>query len=96
MRLERSNRLWHPRPMSSNVVNLNRFRKKKAKEERVKQAETNSRLHGRTKAEKQRELSERTRASQALEGKRLEGDAATASAEAEAELIELSEVHKPE
>ena len=82
--------------MSSNVVNLNRFRKKKAREDRVKQAETNSRLHGRTKAEKQRELMERKRASQALEGKRLEGDTASSTAEAEADLIELSEVPRPE
>ncbi len=82
--------------MSSNVVNLNRFRKKKAKEERVKQAATNSRLHGRTKAEKQRELSERKRASQALEGKRLEGDATSSASEAEGELVELSEVRRPE
>ena len=74
--------------MSSNVVNLNRFRKKKAKEERVKQAATNSRLHGRTKAEKQRELSERKRASQALEGKRLD---ASISSEAEGELIKRSQ-----
>ncbi len=87
--------LWHPRSMSSNVVNLNRFRKKKAREDRVKQAETNSRLHGRTKAEKQRELMERKRASQALEGKRLEGDSANTASEAEGEQIELSEVHRP-
>ena len=73
--------------MSSNVVNLNRFRKKKAKEERVKQAATNSRLHGRTKAEKQRELLERTRTSQALEGKRLEGEAASEADPREAFLL---------
>ena len=47
----------------SNVVNLNKFRKRKAKVERVKQAETNRRLHGRTKAE---------RALEALQKKRLE------------------------
>ncbi len=46
-----------------NLVNLNRFRKKKAKEEKEKRAETNRRLHGRTKAE---------RALEALEKKRLE------------------------
>jgi hypothetical protein len=39
----------------SNVVNLNKFRKQKAKQARVKQAETNRRLHGRTKAERARE-----------------------------------------
>ena len=37
------------------VVNLNKFKKQKAKVERVKQAETNRRLHGRTKAERARE-----------------------------------------
>ena len=48
----------------SNVVNLNKFRKRKAKAEEKKRAETNVRLHGRTKAEraleaKQKELLER-------------------------------------
>ena len=47
----------------SNVVNLNKFRKQKAKESRQKQADTNRRLHGRTKAE---------RASDALQKKQLE------------------------
>ncbi len=47
----------------SNVVNLNKFRKQKAKAERIKQAGTNRRLHGRTKAE---------RALEALQKKRLE------------------------
>jgi hypothetical protein len=47
----------------SNVVNLNKFRKKKSKESRKKQAETNRRLHGRTKAE---------RASEALQKKQLD------------------------
>ncbi len=48
----------------SNVVNLNKFRKQKQKVEREKQAETNRRLHGRTKAERARE---------ALQKKQLEG-----------------------
>ena len=48
----------------SNVVNLNKFRKRKAKEEEKKRAETNVRLHGRTNAErtlesKQKELLDR-------------------------------------
>lgn len=38
-------------PMAS-VVNLNKFRKAKAKVEREKRADTNRRLHGRTKAER--------------------------------------------
>lgn len=49
----------------SNVVNLNKFRKAKAKAEEKKRAETNVRLHGRTTAErtleaKQKELLDRT------------------------------------
>lgn len=49
----------------SNVVNLNKFRKKKSKEASKKQAETNRRLHGRTNAERVRE---------ALQKKRLESN----------------------
>lgn len=45
------------------IVNLNKFRKQKAKDARVKQAETNRRLHGRTKSE---------RAHDALQKKKLE------------------------
>ena len=48
-----------------NVVNLNRFRKQKAKVEKAKQAETNKRLHGRTKAERLLELKQK----QLLDGK---------------------------
>jgi len=59
----------------ADVVNLNRFRKKKAREERAKQADTNRRLHGRTQAEKDRERVERARAARALEGKRLQAEA---------------------
>lgn len=59
--------------MAGNVVNLNRFRKKKQREERAKQAEINRIRHGRTQAEKDRELTERERAARTLEGKRLEG-----------------------
>jgi hypothetical protein len=33
------------------VINLNRYRKQKARKERAKQAETNRRVHGRTKQE---------------------------------------------
>lgn len=58
--------------MAGKVVNLNRFRKKKAREEQAKRADTNRRLHGRTGAEKERERLERERAARALEGKRLE------------------------
>ena len=58
--------------MSGNIVNLNKFRKKKARAEKVKQADVNRIRHGRTKVEKDRELAERERATRLLEGKRLE------------------------
>jgi Domain of unknown function (DUF4169) len=48
-----------------NVVNLNRFRKQKAKLEKQQSAETNKRLHGRTKAERLLELKQK----QLLDGK---------------------------
>jgi hypothetical protein len=49
----------------ADVVNLNKFRKRKAKLEKEKQAETNRRLHGRTKAERLLELKQK----QLLDGK---------------------------
>jgi hypothetical protein len=58
--------------MASNVVNLNRFRKKKQREEKTKQAEINRIKHGRTNAERERERVERERALRGIEGKRLE------------------------
>ncbi|MFO0737585.1 MAG: DUF4169 family protein [Labilithrix sp.] len=58
--------------MADNVVNLNRFRKKKARAEKAKQAEINRIRHGRTQAEKDRERIERERAARLIEGKRLE------------------------
>lgn len=63
--------------MAGNVVNLNRFRKKKQREEKAKQAEINRVKHGRTKAQKESELADRERAARALEGKRLEHDGET-------------------
>jgi len=58
--------------VSSNVINLNRFRKKKQREEKAKQAEINRVRHGRTQAEKDRERLERERAARLIDGKRLE------------------------
>ena len=55
-----------------NVVNLNRFRKRKAKEDAAKRAETNRRLHGRTKAERARDELSKKRLDSKLEGARLE------------------------
>ncbi len=60
------------RGVSGNVVNLNRFRKKKQREEKAKQAEINRIRHGRTQAEKDRERAERERAARLIDGKRLE------------------------
>jgi hypothetical protein len=55
-----------------NVVNLNRFRKRKAKEERKKQAEVNRRLHGRTKAERARDELQKQKLAHAVDGARLD------------------------
>ena len=72
--------------MASNVVNLNRFRKQKRREEEARQAEVNRVRHGRTKGEKARELADRERAARLLEGKRLaavDDTAATTALEAD-------------
>jgi hypothetical protein len=66
--------------MASNVVNLNRFRKKKQREEKAKQAEINRIQHGRTNAERERDRVERERAWRGMEGKRLERDPENADA----------------
>lgn len=50
------------------VVNLNKFRKRKLKEEATKRADTNRRLHGRTKAEREREQVEKQRRESKLDG----------------------------
>ncbi len=55
-----------------NVVNLNRFRKKKTRESEAKQAEINRVRHGRTKAQKEGERADKARAARLLAGKRLE------------------------
>lgn len=52
----------------ANVVNLNKFRKRKRKEEAVKQAVTNRRLHGRTKAEREKERLDRQKRESTLNG----------------------------
>jgi hypothetical protein len=56
----------------SKVVNLNKFRKRKAREEKEKRAEVNRRLHGRTKAERARDLAQKERLEKQVDGKRLE------------------------
>jgi len=56
----------------ADVVNLNKFRKRKAKAEREQRAETNRRLHGRSQAERQRDALQKKQLSTLLEGKRLQ------------------------
>lgn len=58
-----------------NVVNLNKFRKQKAKAERGKRAEINRRLHGRTKAERARDALQKQQLETKLDGARLESGA---------------------
>jgi hypothetical protein len=58
----------------SNVVNLNKFRKRKAKVERAKRADTNRRLHGRTKAERASDDLQKRLLTRKLDGARLEKD----------------------
>jgi hypothetical protein len=53
------------------VIKLREFRKRKAKAEREKQAETNRRLHGRTKAERARDELSKQRLTRAVDGARL-------------------------
>ena len=61
------------------VVNLNKYRKQKAKAEQVKRAETNRRLHGRTQAERARELLQKQRQQSLIDGARLEKKSDSAS-----------------
>lgn len=67
--------------MGRNVVNLNRYRKKKQREAKAAQAELNRIRHGRTKAEKEKACVDRERAARLLDGQRLEGADAEGSAE---------------
>jgi Domain of unknown function (DUF4169) len=55
------------------VVNLNKFRKRKAKEEAAKQADTNRRLHGRSKVERERDERQKEALESKLDGAHLEG-----------------------
>lgn len=55
-----------------NVVNLNKFRKRKAKAEHDRQAETNRRLHGRTAAERARDALQKQQLTSKVDGARME------------------------
>lgn len=54
------------------VINLNRFRKAKKREEAQQRAAENRALHGRSKKDRQAEEDARKRMQRELEGKRLD------------------------
>lgn len=54
------------------IVNLNRWRKAKAKEDKARQAEANRAAFGRTKGEKKAARTEADRQAGDLDGKKLE------------------------
>lgn len=56
------------------IVNLNRWRKAKAKEEKTRQAEVNRVAFGRTKAEKERDRKQAQQQAKDLDGKKVEED----------------------
>ena len=56
----------------ASVVNLNRFRKDKARAEKAQRAVENRALHGRSKTERQAEAAERRRTDRDLDSKKLE------------------------
>ena len=58
--------------MKNNVVNLNKFKKQKAKAERKKRAETNRRVHGRSNAERARDALQKKQNETRVDGARLE------------------------
>jgi hypothetical protein len=63
----------------SNVVNLNKFRKRKAKLDKAKRADVNRRLHGRTKAERAQDELQKRQLTRKVDGARLEGDTSSGS-----------------
>lgn len=72
------------------VINLNRYRKQKAKADRRKQADVNRRLHGRTKAEVAREALQKQRLTHALDGAKLEGDTSAVLDEATSHALDTA------
>jgi hypothetical protein len=68
--------------MVGKVINLNRYRKQKAKVDRKKQADVNRRLHGRTTAERAREELQKKQLTRAVEGAKLEPPAEASPHEA--------------
>ncbi len=60
--------------MPAEIVNLRRVRKAKVRVGREQTAAQNRRLHGRTKAEREKEAAERERAVRAIDAHRREDD----------------------
>ena len=56
----------------ASVVNLNRFRKAKKRADEQQRAAENRALHGRSKAERQKEEEARRRMDELLDGKKLD------------------------
>ena len=77
--------------MVGKVINLNRFRKQKAKLDQKKQAEVNRRLHGRTKGERAREELQKKQLTRGLEGAKLEPPAEPEPGEAGEAGVDPSE-----
>lgn len=60
--------------MTADIVNLKRVRKAKARAAHDREAEANRRLHGMTRAERERLAEERRRRDAHVEGHRRDGD----------------------
>jgi hypothetical protein len=56
----------------ADIVNLNRFRKDRKRDEEKQQSATNRAQHGRTKAEREREEIERKRRDDLLDGQKID------------------------
>lgn len=63
--------------MSAEIINLNKYRKASAKDEKQREAVENRRKHGRTKAEIRLESREDTASKKHLDGKQLGSDSST-------------------
>ena len=74
--------------MKSKVVNLNKFRKQKAKTERVKRAAQNRLLHGRTKAERARDELQKKQLDRRVDGARLESESSTLDAKGDSDDVD--------
>jgi hypothetical protein len=59
-------------PTMGDVINLNKFRKRKAQGEASKRADTNRRLHGRSKAERARDELQKRQLETKVDGAHLE------------------------